>query len=341
MQLIDVAPTIASLTGAYVPPEPFRAVAARGAERRAPHLQRDAAAAHSPRLERAALARRCAASLHRGAAAGAVRRRERSRREARTSPPRSGACYAAMRQTMEQHPRSWRCRRMSIPRKRRGWRRSDISGSRARRTRRARRSEGPHRRSRATEGGVRSRTPRRHAGAIAKYQAIVAEQPAVRRRLVPPGIAQERIGALQDAVESYRAGDQRGADARAADGVAVGSLHLRLRQLDEADAHARLALKTQPGAAHHLLGRVALARGDGAGAEREARLAMEDSLYREAGAVLLSAHCDRAAEDPQTRCGCSTKSGSPAARRFPISTRPRRRAGAHGTLPRGRGGVPK
>jgi Flp pilus assembly protein TadD len=70
--------------------------------------------------------------------------------------------------------------------------------------------------------------------------------------------------------------------------ISVGSLHLRLRQLDEADAHARLALKTQPGAAHHLLGRVALARGDRAGAEREARLAMSDSLYREAGTVLLA-----------------------------------------------------
>jgi tetratricopeptide (TPR) repeat protein len=70
--------------------------------------------------------------------------------------------------------------------------------------------------------------------------------------------------------------------------VAVGSLHLRLRQFEEAEAHARLALKTQPGAAHHLLGRIALARGDRAAAQREARLAMEDTLYREAGAVLLA-----------------------------------------------------
>jgi tetratricopeptide (TPR) repeat protein len=68
----------------------------------------------------------------------------------------------------------------------------------------------------------------------------------------------------------------------------LGSLYLRLGKLPEADAHARLILKTQPGAAHQLLGRVALARGDRAAAVREAQLAMQDPGYRESATVLLA-----------------------------------------------------
>lgn len=125
-------------------------------------------------------------------------------------------------------------------------------------------------------------------GAIAKYKAIVANNPEFADGWFRLAAAQEKIGGLQDAIHSYRAGINAAPMLAQQMAISVGSLHLQLRQLDEADAHARLALKTQPGAAHHLLGRIALARGDRAGAQREARLAMEDSLYREAGAVLLA-----------------------------------------------------
>ena len=55
--------------------------------------------------------------------------------------------------------------------------------------------------------------------------------------------------------------------------LALGNLLLRLRRLDDAEAHARFAMKPAPAAAHELLARIALVRGDGAGAEREAALA--------------------------------------------------------------------
>ena len=125
-------------------------------------------------------------------------------------------------------------------------------------------------------------------GAAAKYESIVAKNPKFADAWFRLADTQERMGSLEDAVRSYRAGIQAAPMLAQQMAVAVGSLHLRLRQFGEADAHARLVMKTQPGAAHHLLGRVALARGDHAGAEREARLAMEDALYREAGAVLLA-----------------------------------------------------
>lgn len=126
------------------------------------------------------------------------------------------------------------------------------------------------------------------AGAITKYQTIVANNAKFADGWFRLAAAQEKTGQLQEAIRSYRAGIAAAPMLAQQMAIAVGSLHLSLRQLDEADAHARLALKAQPGAAHHLLGRIALARGDGAAAQREARLAMEDSLYREAGAVLLA-----------------------------------------------------
>lgn len=125
-------------------------------------------------------------------------------------------------------------------------------------------------------------------GAVARYEAILAKNPKFADAWFRLAAAQERLGALEDAVRSYRAGINAAPMLAQQNAIAVGSLQLQLRQLDDADAHARLALKTQPGAAHHLLGRIALARGDRAGAEREARLAMEDSFYREAGTVLLA-----------------------------------------------------
>ena len=126
-------------------------------------------------------------------------------------------------------------------------------------------------------------------GAIAGYQSIVANNPKFADAWFRLAVAQEKTGGLQEAIRSYRAGINAAPMLAQQMAIAVGSLHVRLRQLEDADAHARLALKTQPGAAHHLLGRrVALARGDGAGAQREARLAMQDSLYREAGGVLLA-----------------------------------------------------
>ncbi len=57
--------------------------------------------------------------------------------------------------------------------------------------------------------------------------------------------------------------------------IALGDVLLRLGRFDEAAAHAGLAVKAAPAAAHELLARIALARRDPASAEREAALATE------------------------------------------------------------------
>jgi arylsulfatase A-like enzyme/Flp pilus assembly protein TadD len=125
-------------------------------------------------------------------------------------------------------------------------------------------------------------------GAIEKFQALIARNPKFADAWFQLAAAQEKSGSLQDAVRSYRTGLDAAPMLAQQMAISVGSLYLRLGQLDQAAAHAQLAMKSQPGAAHHLLGRIALARGDRAGATREAQLAMNDSLYREAAGVLIA-----------------------------------------------------
>ena len=70
--------------------------------------------------------------------------------------------------------------------------------------------------------------------------------------------------------------------------LSLGAMYLQLGKYADARAHAELALKRSPGAAHLLLGRVALAQRDYAGAEREAHVAMSDAHFATQAAMLAS-----------------------------------------------------
>lgn len=124
--------------------------------------------------------------------------------------------------------------------------------------------------------------------AIAQYESIVATNPRFADAWLRMAGAQEAVGRLDDAVRSYRQALQVAPVLVQQIASSLASLYLRLGKLAEADAHARLILKTQPGAAHQLLGRIALARGDRDVAAREAQLAMQDPEYRNAATVLLA-----------------------------------------------------
>jgi arylsulfatase A-like enzyme/Flp pilus assembly protein TadD len=124
--------------------------------------------------------------------------------------------------------------------------------------------------------------------ALEKYTSIVTTNPGFADAWLRIAGVQEKLGRLDDAVHSYREALNAAPVLVPQIAGSVGSLYIRLGKLPEAEAHARLLLKTQPGAAHHLLGRIELARGNGAAAEREARQAMEDPATREAASVLLA-----------------------------------------------------
>jgi tetratricopeptide (TPR) repeat protein len=55
--------------------------------------------------------------------------------------------------------------------------------------------------------------------------------------------------------------------------IGMSSALLRIGRMDDARAHAELAVEVAPAAAHELLARIALQRGDAAAARREAQLA--------------------------------------------------------------------
>ena len=79
----------------------------------------------------------------------------------------------------------------------------------------------------------------------------------------------------------------------------LGLVELEMGRLEEADARARAALPDDPGHAHQLLARVALARGDLPEAERQARLAMTDAAAESEAATILARVHVRRSELPQ------------------------------------------
>jgi tetratricopeptide (TPR) repeat protein len=83
-----------------------------------------------------------------------------------------------------------------------------------------------------------------------------------------------RRGSTMQAVDAYKEVVKRNPkDAAGLTGAAAGLL--RLRKLDEARAHAELAVDTAPAAAHELLARIAVESRDEASARRHAQLARE------------------------------------------------------------------
>ncbi len=70
--------------------------------------------------------------------------------------------------------------------------------------------------------------------------------------------------------------------------IPLGLVELEMGKLEEAGTHAKTALPEDPGHAHHLLAKVAFARGDLGEAERQARLAMADAAAESEGAMVLA-----------------------------------------------------
>jgi tetratricopeptide (TPR) repeat protein len=121
-----------------------------------------------------------------------------------------------------------------------------------------------------------------------RVEELVKRNPTFTDAWLRLAAKQERAGKLEEAVQSYRSAIEAAPVLAPNAALSLGALLLRLGRLDEAAQHAELALATQPAAAHHLLGRIALARRDSLTAAREARLAMSDALYRNAATVLLA-----------------------------------------------------
>ena len=113
---------------------------------------------------------------------------------------------------------------------------------------------------------------RRFADAIAAYRELLTDDPDMTDVWIQLAEIYNRRGMIRDAIGAYQKVIERNPkDAAALTGAAAG--FLRLERLDEARAHAELAVGVAPAAAHELLARIATQRGEVETARRESKLA--------------------------------------------------------------------
>ena len=109
--------------------------------------------------------------------------------------------------------------------------------------------------------------------AITHLKTVVAENPGMTEAWIKLGELESAAGRDEDAAASYREA-MKGSPVPLPDtAIALGLVELGRKRYDEAERLARTALELLPLKARVLLARVALAKGDTAGAEREARAA--------------------------------------------------------------------
>ena len=124
--------------------------------------------------------------------------------------------------------------------------------------------------------------------AVAAYRALLQKNPRLSDAWNQLGEALETSGRLDEAAAAYRKAIELTPELATEFGMKLGAVLLKLDRLDEAEQHARLGEKTNPGGSHMLLARVALARKNWAVAEREAQIASADRYTSIAGTVLLA-----------------------------------------------------
>jgi tetratricopeptide (TPR) repeat protein len=116
----------------------------------------------------------------------------------------------------------------------------------------------------------------RYDAAIASLRAIVTQNPRLTDAWNALGSALEAAGRLEEAADAYKTVIAHTPELAGEFGVRRAAVLLELERLDEAERHARLAERTNRAEAEVMLARIAMARGDFAGAERHARAAAED-----------------------------------------------------------------
>lgn len=108
-----------------------------------------------------------------------------------------------------------------------------------------------------------------------------------------------RLGRYAEAAAAYKEAMRLSPRLAGSVALPLGLVELEMGKLGEADARAQAALQEDPGRAHQLLAKVALARGDLTEAERQARLSMADAATESEGALILAQVHVRRSELPQ------------------------------------------
>ena len=123
--------------------------------------------------------------------------------------------------------------------------------------------------------------------AIAGFRAVLDENPNFTDAAIHLARAYESGRRFAEAAEIYRGILARNPALTEQVAIGVATAFLNMGRLEDARAHAELAVRSNPGGAHLLLGRIALAAKNGAGAERHAREASRNAHYAADATLLL------------------------------------------------------
>lgn len=132
---------------------------------------------------------------------------------------------------------------------------------------------------------------RRFPEAAALMERLLASNPGWSDLRDQLGVAYEQMHDLARAEKAYRDAIRTTPELASEFALSLANVLVERGALDDAEGHAKLALAHSPAAAHEILARVAAARGDFAAAKREAELAQSDFLLAQ---ILL------AQNDPQS-----------------------------------------
>ncbi len=139
----------------------------------------------------------------------------------------------------------------------------------------------------ALREGFRLMAAKSFPQAAAAFRKVIAENPRMVDAWEYLGRALQRSGQSEEALAAYGQG-LRISNGSAQIAVAAASLYFDLGRLDDAEAHARMAIATHPSFAHGLLAQIALQRNDLDRAEKEARAAMDEKSTRLGPMVTLA-----------------------------------------------------
>jgi tetratricopeptide (TPR) repeat protein len=128
----------------------------------------------------------------------------------------------------------------------------------------------------------------RNEEALTTLQRLLAENPECFEAQRDLGGTLARLSRYAEAAAAYEAAIRLSPGLAGSVALPLGLVELQMGKLAAAEARAQAALPDDPGRAHQLLARVALARGTLPEAEREARLSMVDGATGSEGAVILA-----------------------------------------------------
>lgn len=124
--------------------------------------------------------------------------------------------------------------------------------------------------------------------AITKLRAVVERNPHLTDAWTLLGRSLERSGRLGEAADTYKRGLQVAPTIAGEFSLSLANVYLLMNRPDEATAHAEAGRSSNPGSAHIMMGRAALAKNDTAAALRHAQEAAASFSYDVPSQILVA-----------------------------------------------------